>query len=51
MIQESDSSYTTSIYFTQNWFILDEIDLYYFQISIVTYNNDLFDKTLRYSRS
>ena len=51
MIQESDLSYTTSMYVTQNWCILDEIDLCYFQICIIMHKNNLFDKTLMYSRS
>ena len=32
-------------------YILDEIDLCYFQLCIITHNNNLFDKTLMYSRS
>ena len=51
MIQESDVSYTTSIYVTQSWCIPDEIALCYFQICVITHNNNFFNKTSLYSHS
>ena len=51
MIQESDVCYTTSMYVIQSWCVLDEIDLCYFRICIITHINNLFNKTSMYSRS
>ena len=46
MSQESDICCTTSMYDVQNRCILDEIDLFYLKVCIITHNNNIIEQNI-----